>query len=171
MDHADRARLVEAAAGLGVVVAAGLFLAHALGTTGGLNAGSGRYELLARFPSVAGVAPGTDVRIAGLKVGTVTGAELDAGSFQAVLRLAIDEGIRLPADSSAAITQEGLLGGSFVALIPGGDSELLRPGDEITDTQGATDLMALVGQVVNQSGGTPPAAPGDTAPGSADRTP
>lgn len=160
MDQADRARLLEAAAGLGVVIAAGLFLAYALGVSGGGPGGSaGRYELVARFPSIAGVGPGTDVRIAGLKVGTVARADLDPASYQAVVRLAIDRSVELPADSSAAITQEGLLGGSFVALIPGGDSEMLRPGDEIADTQGATDLMALVGQVVNRSGGEPPPPP------------
>lgn len=159
MDQADRARTIEALAGLGVVVAAGLFLAHALGRTGGAPGGGDRYELVARFPSVAGIAPGTDVRIAGLSVGTVGSARLDPATWQAVVTLRVDSGVTLPADSSAAITQEGLLGGSFVALIPGGDSESLRPGDEIIDTQGATDLMALVGQVVNRSGGEPPPPP------------
>lgn len=155
-------RTIEALAGLGVVVAAGLFLAHALDRSGGALAGAGRYELTARFPSIAGVAPGTDVRIAGLTVGTVGEARLDPATWQAVVTLRLNRDVRLPADSSAAVSQEGLLGGSFVALIPGGDTELLRPGDEITDTQGATDLMALVGQVVNRSGGDPsppPAAP------------
>lgn len=156
MDQAERARTIEALAGLGVVVAAGLFLAHALERTGGGPGGSERYELIARFPSVAGIAPGSDVRIAGLSVGTVGAARLDPATWQAVVTLRVDSGVALPADSSAAITQEGLLGGSFVALIPGGDSATLRPGDEITDTQGATDLMALVGQMVNRSGGEPP---------------
>lgn len=168
MDQADRARTVEAVAGLGVLVAAGLFLAFALGRTGGGPGGSDRYELVARFPSVAGIAAGTDVRIAGLTVGTVGSARLDPATWQAVVTLRVNRDVTLPADSSAAITQEGLLGGSFVALIPGGETDTLRPGDEITDTQGATDLMALVGQVVNRSGGEPapppPAPPAEPAP-------
>jgi phospholipid/cholesterol/gamma-HCH transport system substrate-binding protein len=164
MVQGDRERTIEAMAGLGVVVAAGLFLAYALDRSGSGPSSGGRYELTARFPSVAGIAPGTDVRIAGLKVGSVSTARLDPATWQAVVTLRINRDVTLPADSSAAVTQEGLLGGNFVALIPGGDTELLRPGDEITDTQGATDLMALVGQVVNRSGGEPPPPPAPSAP-------
>lgn len=110
------------------------------------------YELVARFPNVTGVSVGTDVRVSGLKVGRVVAQELDPATWQAVVRLAIDRRVTLPADSAAAITSEGLLGGTFIALMPGGDSERLAPGDEILETQGATDLMGLVGAVINRTG-------------------
>ena len=72
-------------------------------------------------------------------------------------------------ERSAAITSEGLLGSSFIGMTPGGASTPLKDGDTITDTQGAMDLMALVGQFINKggsgasSGSTPPAAAGNTA--------
>jgi phospholipid/cholesterol/gamma-HCH transport system substrate-binding protein len=155
MSSLIREHLGEALAGLAVLAVAGGFLAFALDRTG---TGGGTYELRARFPNASGIAIGSDVRVSGLKVGTVTAQRLDPESFQAVVTMAVNRGVELPADSSAAITSEGLLGGSFIALVPGGDSERLAPGDEITDTQGATDLMGLIGSVINRSG-EPAAAP------------
>lgn len=144
--------VAEALAGLAVLAIAGWFLAFALGRTG--SSGTDSYELKARFPNATGITVGSDVRVSGMKVGTVTSQALDPGTFQAVVTLSVDKAVSLPLDSSAAITSEGLLGGSFIALVPGGDPEKLAPGDEITDTQGATDLMGLIGSVINRSGGT-----------------
>ncbi len=140
----------EAIAGLVVLAVAGWFLAFALGRTG--TGGSGHYQLTASFPSAAGISVGSDVRVSGLKVGTVTSQKLDSATYQAVVGFSVDAAVHLPLDSSAAITSDGLLGGSFISLIPGGDTEMLAPGDEITDTQGATDLMGLIGSVINRSG-------------------
>jgi phospholipid/cholesterol/gamma-HCH transport system substrate-binding protein len=142
--------VAEAIAGLAVVAVAALFLVFALGRTG--SGGGDSYPLTARFPNSAGITVGSDVRVSGLKVGTVTAQKLDTASYQAVVTLAVDNDVKLPLDSSAAITSEGLLGGSFIALIPGGDPEQLAPGDEITDTQGSTDLMGLIGSFINRSG-------------------
>lgn len=134
-----------------MLLVAGWFLVFAWNRSGSAVADS--YELVARFPNVTGVSVGTDVRVSGMKVGRVVAQELDPETWQAVVRMAIDRRISLPADSSAAITSEGLLGGSFIALMPGGEEEKLAPGDEIVDTQGATDLMGLVGAVINRTGG------------------
>jgi phospholipid/cholesterol/gamma-HCH transport system substrate-binding protein len=147
----------EALAGLAVLAIAGWFLVFALGRTGA--SGTDSYELKARFPNATGIAVGSDVRVSGMKVGTVTQQKLDPASYQAVVTLAVDKNVTLPLDSSAAITSEGLLGGSFIALVPGGDPEKLAPGDEITDTQGSTDLMGLIGSVINRSGSEEPAKP------------
>ena len=155
--------VAEALAGLAVIAVAVWFLIFALGRTG--STGSEAYALTARFPNAAGISVGSDVRVSGLKVGTVTHQKLDPASFQAIVTLTVDKAVQLPLDSSAAITSEGLLGGSFIALVPGGDSEHLAPGDEITDTQGATDLMGLIGSVINRSGGEQPAS--GTAPAAA----
>jgi len=114
--------------------------------------GRGGYMLAARFPNSTGVTVGTDVRISGIKVGTVTAQKLDAQSFQAVMQLSVASDVKLPVDTSAAITSEGLLGGNYIALIPGGDPQMLKPGAEITDTQGAQDLMGLVGSFINKTG-------------------
>ena len=95
-----------------------------------------------------------------LKIGTVAEQRLDAQSYQVAVTLALDPAVALPADSSASITSEGLLGGTYIALTPGGAEARLKSGDTITDTQGAMDLMALIGQFINK-----PAAP--TADGAA----
>ncbi|MCS6986155.1 MAG: outer membrane lipid asymmetry maintenance protein MlaD [Sphingomonadaceae bacterium] len=147
----DRARLGEALVGLVVVAVAAAFFAWAWGRTQG--GPTDRYPLIARFPNVAGVAVGSDVRLAGIKVGRVEEQRLDPATWEAVLVLSVDRSVRLPADSSAAITSAGLLGDSFVALVPGAEQATLGPGDEIVETQGATDLMGLVGAVLNRSGG------------------
>jgi phospholipid/cholesterol/gamma-HCH transport system substrate-binding protein len=149
---------LEALAGLLVVALATWFLLFAWQR----DRSEGRYALTARFPNVSGVSVGTDVRLSGMKVGTVSGQMLDPATFQAVLTLSVDAAIKLPLDSSAAITSDGLLGGAHVVLVPGGDPAHLQAGDEITDTQGATDLMGLIGSVINRSGGEAP--PPEAAP-------
>ena len=144
---------VEALAGLAVVALAAWFFLFASERTRGA-VGSESYRLTARFPNVTGVAVGTDVRVSGLKVGSVTSAALDPETFEAVVTLTVDSAVSLPSDSVAAVTSEGVLGGSFIALIPGGERTTLKPGAEIVETQGATDLMGLIGAVMNQSGGS-----------------
>ena len=155
--------IVEALIGLIVVLVAIGFVSFAYNRTAA-GGGADGYVLKARFTNVAGVSPGTDVRLAGIKVGKVARQSLDPGSFQAVLEFNIDKGLQLPVDSSAAITTEGLLGGTFIALTPGGETAMLKPGEEIIETSGATDLMALIGGFVNKSGDKPAA---DAAPAAA----
>lgn len=141
----------EALVGLLVVLVAIWFAWFAWDRTGG-GVKAGAVRVTAIFPNVNGVNVGTDVRIAGLKVGTVVDQQLDAASYQVKVTLALDPKVHIPADSSAAITSEGLLGGNYIALLPGGATVALRPGDVITDTQGSVDMMSLVGQFINRSG-------------------
>jgi phospholipid/cholesterol/gamma-HCH transport system substrate-binding protein len=148
--------VVEALVGLAVLLVAAAFVVFAYQRTSAGTAGG--YTIAARFPNVTGVSTGTDVRVSGMKVGQVTGTRLDAKTFQAVLDLSIDPTIKLPIDSSAAITSEGILGGSYISLTPGGDPETLKPGEEISDTQGATDLMGLIGSYINRTGDAPAGA-------------
>ena len=157
--------VIEALVGLVVLAVAIGFVVWAYQRTEAGGGASG-YKIAARFANVTGVSTGTDVRVSGMKVGTVTAQRLDAKSFQAVLDMAIDPAVKLPIDSSAAITSEGILGGSYISLTPGGDPQLLKAGDEISDTQGATDLMGLIGGFINRSGSddSAKARPGAAAP-------
>lgn len=127
-------------------------------------------HIKALFPNAGGINVGTDVRIAGMKIGTVSAQKLDPKSFQAELTLAIDPSVKVPADSSAAITSEGIMGGSYIAMLPGGDTTPLKDGDTILDTQGSVDLMGMIGQFVNRSGGASGGGK-DAAPGSDPATP
>lgn len=151
MPQVIRENIAEALAGLVVLLLAAWFLVFALERTG--SGSGGHYALMARFPNTAGISVGSDVRVSGLKVGSVTAQKLDTDSYQALVTLSVNNNVKLPLDTSAAITSEGLLGGSYIELIPGGDDEELMPGDEIIDTQGATDLMGLVGSFINRSSG------------------
>ena len=156
-----RENIGEALVGLLVVVLAIWFVMFAWDRTGG-GTKAGAIRVTALFPNASGVSPGTDVRVSGLKVGSVTGLVLDPASYQVKVAIALDPSVKLPADSSASITSEGLLGSTFVAFTPGGSPTLLKTGDTITDTQGSMDLMALIGQFINKPSGDTPA--GGAAP-------
>jgi len=143
----------EALVGLLVVLLAAWFVMTALQRTGG-GAAAGAIRVTAMFPSAVGVSAGTDVRVAGVKIGSVADQSLDPQSYQVAMTLAIDPKIKIPSDSSAAITSEGLLGGTYVALVPGGSETPLKTGDTILDTQGSIDMMGLIGQFINKSGGS-----------------
>lgn len=142
--------VVESLVGLIVVLVAVWFVSAAYARTSG-GGGSG-YLLTARFPNSTGISVGTDVRVSGIKIGSVATQRLDPKTFQAVLQLRVANDVQFPTDSSAAITSEGLLGGNYIALMPGGDTAMLKAGDEISDTQGAQDLMGLMGSFINRSG-------------------
>lgn len=165
MRAAVREHLIEALVGLLVVVVAVLFIYTAWQRTGGVR-GAGAIHVTALFPNVSGIDNGADVRVAGMKIGSVESQRLDPKSYQAELTLAIDKDVHVPADSSAAITSEGILGRSYIALIPGGDPAPLKNGDTIADTQGSIDLMGMVGQFINKSGssGGASTAPSTPAP-------
>ncbi len=153
----------EALIGLLVVLVAVWFGYYAWQRTGGGRV-SNAVQVTALFPNANGVAVGTDVRVAGLKIGQVSALKLDPQSYQANIVLAIDPAAKVPSDSSAAITSEGILGGNYISLIPGGSATPFKSGDTIVDTQGSVDLMGMVGQFINHSGGdTKGAAAGNQA--------
>lgn len=133
----------EILAGAAVLAAALGFLVYA-GQTTGYSAAPGAYELKASFRSVEGVRVGTDVRLAGVKVGTVTELSLNPQTFYADAVLSVQDTVVLPDDSAALVSSEGLLGGNFVELVPGGSLDNLAAGDEILDTQGAVSVISLM---------------------------
>jgi phospholipid/cholesterol/gamma-HCH transport system substrate-binding protein len=158
-----RENLAEALIGVLVVVLAAWFAYYALQRTGGRSGGIGAIHVTAMFPNASGVSVGTDVRVAGLKIGTVSAERLEPQSFQAQVTLALDPDVKIPSDSSAAVTSEGLLGSTYIALMPGGDPKPLKNGDTIVDTQGSVDLMGMIGSFINKSGSGASAAGGNSS--------
>lgn len=144
--------LVESLIGAAVLLVAGWFLFFAYERTD-QGAGDG-YELEARFNRADGLTIGSDVRISGIKVGSVTEQKLDTETFQAVIKFSVRDGIELPADTAAAVTAEGLLGGVYLSLLPGGDIEYLENGDQIEETQDSVDLMGLIGKFMYNDDGS-----------------
>jgi phospholipid/cholesterol/gamma-HCH transport system substrate-binding protein len=106
------------------------------------------YELTASFSKVDGLTTGAPVRISGIKVGQVTGFSLDPERYTAIVRLNIDESVKLPSDTAAVIASAGLLDGKFMTLEPGADEEMLKPGGRIAFTQSTPSLEQLLGQVI-----------------------
>ena len=137
--------LVETAVGAVVIVIAIAFFFYVYQTSGGAGASAG-YRITAEFDNVGAIDVGTDVRLAGIKVGSVEAQELNPENFQARVTMAINPAIRLADDSSAKVTSEGLLGDAFIALEPGGGETKLEDGGEISNTQGAIDIWKLVSE-------------------------
>ena len=138
--------LIETVMGAVVLVVAGVFIVFAYNTAG-LKSTEG-YPLIAKFDRIDGLNDGSDVRLSGIKIGTVVKQQLDPKTYLAVVTLSIEPGVKLPLDSSAQISSEGLLGDKYLSITPGADDAMLKPGAEIEHTQGSVDLVSLVGRLI-----------------------
>ena len=136
--------MIETVMGAVVLAVAAIFLAFAYNHSS-LRTVSG-YEVSARFDRVDGVTAGTDVRISGIKIGTVIDQRLDTDRYLAIVRMSIDPRVKLPTDTVAEVASEGLLGGRYLALIPGGETDMIKPGGEIKFTQSPVDLVQMLGK-------------------------
>ena len=133
----------------GIVVGIAIAFTVYVMQVAGISTGSSSYHIHAAFRSVEGVKVGTDVRLAGVKIGTVAVLSLDSETYKAQSTLAIDQDVLIPDDSSLAVTSEGLLGGNFVEVVPGASFDYLAAGDEIVDTQGSISLIQLMMRFVS----------------------
>jgi len=154
---------VETLIGAAVIAIAVIFVIFAYRSTGTANVGG--YELVARMTRVDGVAVGTDVRLAGVKVGTVNALTLEPNYLVAV-HMDIHRDVQVPDDSSLVVTSSSLLGSSYLSISPGGSDKMLPPGGVIKNTQGAIDTMGLINKFVgggtssnNNQGSEAPAKP------------
>ena len=135
--------LGEVVTGGAVVAAAAGFLIYA-SQFGNWTGQGGTYPLTASFRSAEGVSIGTDMRLAGVKVGTVTELDLDPETFRAVATFAVDQEIELPDDTAVVVASEGLLGGTFIEVLPGGSPFAYASGDEIIDTESSVSIISLL---------------------------
>ncbi len=139
--------LLETLIGTLVLIVAATFSWYVYTTTD-IGRGHGGYVIKAVFDDASGVNIGTDVRLAGLKIGSVVAHRLDQETYQAIIEMSIDASVKLPQDTSAKITTDGLLGDKYIALEPGGAEEMLKPGDVLEHTQSSIDLWALVNEYI-----------------------
>ncbi|HEY0502929.1 MAG TPA: outer membrane lipid asymmetry maintenance protein MlaD [Lysobacter sp.] len=152
-----RSPRIEFAVGAFLLLALASLLVLALASTNRQwGFGNDSYELKARFTSIGALRPNAPIKIAGVAVGKVADIQVDPVKYDSVVILAIDNKFKdLPADTSAGILTNGLLGESYISLSPGGDPETLKPGDEVTFTQPAVDLIQMVGKYMFSGGGKP----------------
>ena len=140
----------EVLVGAGVLAAAVAFVVYA-GQVSGYSGSSENYPLQASFRSLEGVTVGTDLRLAGVKVGSVTEVALNPETYRADTTVSVQTGIEIPDDSAIIVSSEGLLGGNFVEIVPGGSPFFYEPGATIEDTQGAVSLVSLLLKFVSGS--------------------
>ena len=108
----------------------------------------GGYQVIASFDNAAGLDPGSEVRMAGMRIGTVLSQELDVESYRARVTMIIDRGVELTSDTSARIIPDGMAGANFVSVEPGGDESLIEDGGSIAYTQGSINFVDLLGRFV-----------------------
>src|SRR5439155_946211 len=134
---------------VGLFVLAGLgAVAYLSLSVGGLSyGGPARMALYADFDEIGGLKPRAQVVISGVKVGQVASITL-ADSYRARVRLDLEDRLKLPIDTSASIMTSGLLGDRYISLQLGGETELLKAGDQITITESAILLERLIGKLV-----------------------
>jgi phospholipid/cholesterol/gamma-HCH transport system substrate-binding protein len=156
-----RNETVETLIGAIVIVVAVVFVVFTYRTTGQSVSG---YELTTKMPRVDGIAVGTDVKLAGVKIGAVSKLVLDPKDYRVSVHMDLQPAVQIPDDSSVVVTQAGLLGGSYVSINPGGSDVMLKPGGEIKNAQGAIDMMGLISKFVNNSGSETTAQPAPAKP-------
>lgn len=134
---------IEVIAGGVVLLCAAGALVYGLQATGASARGEG-YPLTANFSSAEGITVGSDVRLAGIKVGRVDSLSLNPDTYRAEMVIAVQDGVLVPDDSSLAVSSEGLLGGNFMEIVPGGSFEYFEPGEAFTDVQSSVSLLTLL---------------------------
>ena len=138
---------VETLIGAAVVAIAAVFFLFAYQTSG-KGSTTGAYKLSAEFDNAEGVSVGTDVRVAGVKVGSVVDFTFNPENFQATVLMELDPRVKLTDDATAKVTAEGLLGSKFISLEQGGAETILADGGVISNTQGAVDIWSLISQAM-----------------------
>jgi phospholipid/cholesterol/gamma-HCH transport system substrate-binding protein len=137
---------IETVLGAVVLLVAAVFMVLAYNTTD-LKPKSG-YELIGKFYAVDGLSVGSDVRIGGVKVGAVIDQYIDPELYQAVVKISVQDAIKVPEDSTASVSSSGLLGGKYLKIDPGNSSTLLTAGGEIKQTKDVVALEELLGKVI-----------------------
>jgi phospholipid/cholesterol/gamma-HCH transport system substrate-binding protein len=157
-----RGNVIETVMGAVVIVVAALFLIFAYKTSQ-LREVPG-YQVTADFSRVDGIHQGSDVRVSGIKIGSVLSETLDPKTYLATVRMSIEPSVKLPEDTVAEIISSGLLGDKYMSLAPGGSDKMIPPGGKITYTQSSVSLENLIGQMMFSAPGAKKPGEGETPP-------
>ena len=139
-----------------IEMAVGIFMLIGIACAGYLTIQLGKmqwigdnfYALEARFKSAAGLKAGSQIEIAGVQVGQVDAIQFDTKRQMALVRLKIQKNIVLTDDVIASVKTSGLIGDRYIKLTPGGSDLILKPGDQITETESAIDFEELISKYV-----------------------
>lgn len=118
------------------------YLALQLGEVQWLTSGK-TYQLKAEFDNVSGIKKGASVQVAGVVVGSVENIKLGKDHF-AVLTMRLEKMLQVPVDSIASVKSQGIIGDKFIQISLGGDEELFKEGEVVTETESAIDIESLI---------------------------
>ena len=138
----EKGRTFETVVGLFVLIVAVFFFCYVYQKSGWVK--SDGIVLTAHFDRADGLTEGTDVKISGVRVGKVLSTSVDPDNFMGVVKFYVSSKIKLPKDSSASVLSDGLFGGKYLAVIPGGDDENLKDGDSIENATSAVNIESLI---------------------------
>ena len=135
---------LDAFLGFAVLLITGLFLFYVYTTLDTKLFKSEGFRLHARFENIDGIVTGSKVKLSGVNIGTVKSISLEPESYYAFITMDFDKKFSFPDDTEASVQLEGLLGGSYISILPGGSDVMLLDGQEILYTQGSTSLLNLM---------------------------
>ena len=134
---------------VGIFVVAGIaalvMLAMKVGNLGTYNV-SEAYQVHAYFSNIGGLKPKASIKSAGVLVGRVTDIPLDTERYEAKVVMSLDKRYQFPKDTFANILTSGLLGEQYIGLVPGGDDQMLKNGEQLKMTQSAVVLEDMIGK-------------------------
>lgn len=140
--------LFETLVGALVLLVSAWFLMFFMQHNTAVSVSNDYYSLFAKFEQADGIAVGTPVRIGGVKVGVVVGEEIDPKSYFAIVKFSLSNKIKIPTDSTAKISSEGLIGGKYLSIVPGADDKMLDNNQEVKYTQSSINLETLIGKMI-----------------------
>jgi phospholipid/cholesterol/gamma-HCH transport system substrate-binding protein len=146
--------VIETMMGAVVLLVAAAFLGFAVSSSD-VRTVQG-YELTARFNRIDGITTGSEVRMSGIKVGTVLSERLDPQTYLAEIKISVIDSVRLPVDSTAKVLSDGLLGDAYLSLEPGAEDAMIEPGGQIQKTQDPLNLVDLIGRFMFNAKEEPP---------------
>jgi len=138
--------IIETGMGAIVILVAAVFLVFSY-TVSDLRPAAG-YDVVAKFNAVDGLLDGSDVRIAGVKIGTVVDERIDQKEYRAVVTMKINHGVELAEDTVVRVSSAGILGGKYVKLEPGASKKFVPAGGELKNTKDVISLEELLGKVI-----------------------
>lgn len=144
--------IIETIIGFVVIITSLVFLAFAYKSSSPSSNEAGGYKIIARFQNAEGIIDGSDIMLAGIKIGSVESLNLDTNSFLAILNLRINPHVKLPKDSQASVVTSGFLGNKFISITPGSSDEELANNDQIKYTQSSVNIEALLGKLMYSFG-------------------
>jgi len=144
-----KVNFLDAFLGFLVLLVTGLFVIYIYISTDTKFFKSDGFQLHARFDNIDGIVAGSKVKLSGVNIGTVKSISIEPESFYAFVTMDFDKEFDFPDDTEASVQLEGLLGGSYISILPGGSSIILLNNQEILYTQGSTSILNLMLKFAN----------------------